>query len=313
MRGPGPHLRGGRRVLLPLAPGHTDASLLRLSLNGKTSYRYGLTVKRHLAEGFALTYEGLKASIRAERPLSSASLRAVRAAISDHLLNTGEPGFTDQQHRVINKMIVGRSVATHEEKQARGAITWHLLTVILDELQQRIPRFSQLQRRAIILCWATGLRTCQMPTVRTRMFTQHDDGTISLTIQKIHDPKEKSRGGPPKMEYRVVESHGTEILRIFLQCRGSDETLLPAGTWKKNQINEWIQLVTRARPDLFDPNLLWDGAHCLRHGVATEVMQSTNKVSEVLKVTGQAATQMGRWYGRGTAARLRRVLSTRRT
>ncbi len=312
MRGLKPHLRGGRRVLLPLAPNHTDASLIRLSLKGKTTYRYGLTAKRHLGEGYELSFSGLKASIRAEKPNSSATFRARRAAISDHLLTTGKPGFTDRELRVLNKMIVGRSVATQEEKQARGAITWNLLTVILEELQLRDPRFSLMHRRAIIVCWATGLRTCQMSTVRARMFKQENDGTISLTIPKIHDPKEKSRGGPPKMEDRVVEAHGTEVLRIFLQCRSGHETLLPVGLWKPAQINQWIQLAAQARPDVFDPNLLWDGAHCLRHGVATDVLQSTNDVRAVLKVTGQATTQMGRWYGRSTASRLRRVMSSRR-
>ncbi len=58
----------------------------------------------------------------------------------------------------------------------------------------------------------------------------------------------------------------------------------------------------------WDPTLLWNGIHNLRHGVATEIYRKHRSLTRVCRTTGHAGTGGARRYARSNRLRLKMVV-----
>lgn len=302
---PAPRTMARRRILRPLQVRFSSVThLTDRSVEDSTAQRYVKAVQTHTALGFSADYAGLVRRIQQYDPISSDELKLLRSSIQHHLRRHQRPTMSAEQVAVATRLILGRARVTQEGRTARGAIDWDKLTFLLDTLRAEPYHLNEPTLRAILLCWCCALRTSQMSKVCPRDFTVEKGGNITLRLTKIHDPKLLARGGVRLVEVRTVEKRGRDVLRLFLRCTpGEKDPLFPKNVWLPSRVNRWVKEIAAANPDVFDPDLEWDGAHCFRHGVATTVLAETGQLDRVLKVTGQATVQMGKHYGRTNAER----------
>ena len=180
----------------------------------------------------------------------------------------------------------------------RGAILWDQLRDLLQWMTSRNAPVAELEDMLIV--WGTGLRTSQLAGLTADKFSIRQHAVV-LTIDKIHDPQRNMRDRA-LVETRVCHPYVAALLATRLESRrAADGRLaLVCPEWVSALANAWVQQGARALG--WTRNLCWDGAHCLRHGVAAEVMPQG--VDAVQAVLGQASVSCALHYGRSNAERL---------
>jgi integrase len=286
----------------PLPAGHTKESLLNLGLAKMTRDRYRKLIVKHLSMGFQPNLHGLHGRILQQDPISTPELKALRSAIQHYLKCNNLPLIPPDAVKESSQMMLGRARATNETKATRGAIDWEKLIFLLKEAVKRDVSIDT--RLAIVVCWATALRTSEMSTVRAQDFRREPDGSYTLWVPKIHDPTLAARSALDEVKPRQVEHRGREALQHVLgKVTDRSAPLFPPKVWNQGRVNRLIREVAAANPQIFDPALEWDGAHCFRHGVATTILAETGQASAVKSTTGHKTDGMVRSYGRPNAAR----------
>ena len=164
---------------------------------------------------------------------------------------------------------------------ARGAIDLEKLNELVDYMREAKKPMEMID--AVIVCWSTGLRTSQMSTVRVENFHLNEEtGAYTLTLAKIHDPTLwTKRDGKSKIEVRPVELLGSPLITRALRGKTADQPLYPG--WQPRAVCMLARACAAARG--WPTQLKWDGAHRLRHGVATYV-RYTRGMEAARGVTG---------------------------
>ncbi len=256
----------------------------------ETVRTYRKLLERLHDEGYSADYTGVYGRILDPTPIKGITLTKTITAVqwaADRMRHLGVRRIPEEKADYLRMLINGRERLRQTEEEAetysrRGAIDMSKLDELTWFLHTKKKR-SAGEIRAIIACWATALRTSQMSTVCAGDFHLNEAGTgYILTLAKIHDPKLwATRGGRPRIEVRDVHEIGTPIIAEAIAGKAKDTPLWPQ--WKPRVVCRLIQEC--AVHCGWPPELKWNGAHCLRHGVAAEVFFRKG-IGAAAKVTG---------------------------
>jgi integrase len=103
----------------------------------------------------------------------------------------------------------------HEDQatgaKKRGSITYPMLLQLLDEADEKRRAAPKTQRnrwttirRDLAFCWLTGLRGCQMATVRYSDIRRDGDDGFVIVTPKVHSPTHHDKVNPQMTKISVI-------------------------------------------------------------------------------------------------------------
>ncbi len=221
--------------------------------------------------------------------LSAAYLKTYKSAVLHVLSVAGKP-MSYVESSDLDAMLQGLE-ASEPPRPMRGAITEPMVEEIAREGYRRgLPEVS----KGIIVAHGIACRPRDIAEL-TGNRVNLQSGTVRVRAKRARYLRRKMG----EWETHPIVTDGAYGI-LSTKCRMSTlGPLFPA--WDEAQARDLIQGVAKKRG--WDPELIWDGPHALRHGAAADAMSKA--LGEVRKVGAWATDSSARHYGRQNEDRKR--------
>ena len=248
----------------------TDVSVVRLatqmrlplSIGTSTASYYRSVEKTHLQGGYPFDYDGVCERLRWRPCFTSKGQAKMLAHTLKHSLHSqGLPELRRDQelnHHILHQGDALKALSTNVEsrksKLKRGGVS----AVMLKEMNSKrqvinVDRVAKVQtafdERSLmtlktdwITCWMTGLRSCQMLTLR-RGDLERIDGKWWLTAQKRHDPRQKLKASRSVYKYEIINDYPWMVECLEKRVGVTSGNDLVCLGWRQNhaRYSNWIK------------------------------------------------------------------------
>jgi integrase len=262
-----------------------------------------IEIRKHHEAGFDrnrdISYEGVKQHLSLTTcALSKEQGTRLIDALRQDLLRRGEKDLTPQQLAILRRYQRGMVEPERFKPNApkRGGITVTMLRDIkpaLGKLNVRrraagvkpYPKsFLEYMFNDLVICWMTGLRSCQMKELRVRDLVRNSEGEWECSTKRAHDPHAKKKGEPKRRTYKIINSVGwaTKVLDARLKHarkKGEDAHVCPV--WEKNHTlySKEIKAIAGCLNWQIKYGVKIVGVHCLRHGSGNYVASHSGELA----------------------------------
>lgn len=256
--------------------------------NGIEEKSYSEYVKRaarvQRLTGMKLGYEGLVRYFRLKANLSASTLRGVKSAVLFILLLANKP-MPEEEDARLDKILTGFECLKGEPEGMRGAPDEDDVKLLIDEAyREEGPELAL----AFTVAHGIGLRAGEVEELRY--------GDIDLRKEIVWTKRKARRYSKVRygrqIDKPIMTEDALKILTRMTNARGSvRETEKVFPNFKRHQATAVVQRV--AKREGWDPDLIWDGIHNMRHGIAASTYRE-----------GILATRaVGAWQGRDAVHR----------
>ena len=278
----------GLLVPLDLERFRQDCCLSRVAPTTLKSYL--ATTQRVIAcTGRVLGYEAVLRYIATHRHLSSSRLRAVKSAVKFILSATNSP-LSAEEDSSLNDVLEGLECKKGAPRKRRGAPSAVQLRSLYNDAMRR---GWACEAAAIILGDGIAARPRDLKDLEAWAV---DLSAGTVWVERKGWLRKRVREG--KYEARPIGSpEAYKVLELIMNKKSSkDEKILPGLDLGK--LSQVVREV--AERESWDPELLWTGAHNLRHGRA-------RKIAEAAQASLREAGSWKSDVGKRVYAELKRV------
>jgi integrase len=253
------------------------------------------------ALGCRANYAGLARRVRLAQKIAYSTFTQTVNAVQWDRRRQDKVLMTAEQMAALAFVARGRR-ETVDVPRARGAITYDLFCALL----ARLKGIGTCQGLCwgLKMCFSTGLRNSEMKLLRRSQFHVDASGDWILTAEKKHDPHRIKRAGGKALIIKrsVFKKAKSEMDRRMLTM-APDALVCPA--WDGLRANQLIQESAAALK--WDARLVWDGVHCLRHGVGATACAERGVTADAREILGHSQDAGSERYAQANPSRVHMV------
>lgn len=258
---------------------HPLESALRGGVNDDSTRKsYDSVVSTHLFAGFPLTFEGVRDHLLwQECRLKKGAAALLRTALSEHLL-LSEQSLSPAQYAILERLIALRP-GPDEPRGGIDAVMFATLLAYVRSFGHRNMVRRDRQWMAIFVTWVTGLRGCQVESLKKEHFYQ-EGGIWKVRVERRHDPNQRMRN--KYVEISIPTHSDPEYQRILTEHLDNlDPSDYVCPEFNSRELNA---LIHRCRDSAgWSSEVKIDGIHCLRHGAIAEARRVGGLQAAVLQ------------------------------
>jgi hypothetical protein len=192
-------------------------------------------------------------------------------------------------------------LARKEPEQVRGTITQEMLKELLEWLRRGPHRSLE---DLVVVTFGVALRGKEAIAIRSGDYVPYfatQGGVLGVLRHVSNKGFSAVRSAQPRtVDKDVLDERANEVLRRRQAATPAGELLFPAREGNRDQLRRAIKEGAAALK--WDPRLVFDGAHCLRHGGVGAL--TSRLEGEALKRAVRMSPSMVRHYARPNAKRL---------